>query len=264
MHHSLVRRAARSRAALAASALACTLALAACGSDSTGPAPRPASRTYDGVLLMEGTNGGALHLVFDEPQARIVGTGSSSIVTCSVVCGTFLDAPIDGGTIVGDSVTFHVVWNAFDITATGRIKGGRFDGTFIGVRDADTLQGNFTVYATQEQDDLQLYCGYWETDTDDGPWYFFVAGSEVVGYGGFDGTTGKLTGTFANGNVNVNSTFSLEGVPLTISLTATGHYVTPGDPSAVEGTFHAAAGGESLDGTWYGETCSGVPVRLTR
>jgi hypothetical protein len=264
MHSSLLRHTMRSRAALVASALACTLALAACGSDSTGPAPRAASTTYDGVVIMDGVGGGTLDLVFDSPQARVVGTGTSSIVTCSVVCGTFLGVSIDGGTVDGDSVTFHLSWYGYDVTAGGRIKGGRFNGTFIGVQDPDTVKGSFTVYATQEPADVQLYCGYWETGTDDGPWYFFVAGSEVVGYASFDGASGKLTGTFANDSVKVNSTFTLSSAPVTASLTATGHYVTPGDPSAIEGTFHAAAGGETEDGTWYGQDCSGAPARLTR
>jgi hypothetical protein len=264
MHLTFPRSIRSSRSPLAIGALVGLLALAACGKDSssaTGPDPLPPSATYDGVVMLSSGTGGSVHLVFDQPVARVVGgRGTSSSVaaepSCSAVCGTVLGAVISSGTYNADgSVTFTFTFDGYDYTATAKLVGGRLTGTLSGGPTEAEVAGDFTAYASQAGEEVQAYCGSWlssdQTDVGGG-WYFLIAGSEVSGLVNLDGATAKITGTKTGNELSFDGNATQSGVTATVKATGS---ITEGASPAITGSYQASALGQTDHGTWHGDLC---------
>ncbi|HEX8717450.1 MAG TPA: hypothetical protein VF722_10800 [Gemmatimonadaceae bacterium] len=236
---------------VAAGVAACMVALGACGSDFTGPQPRPASTTYTGVIVANNDQGGQLDLQFSSALARRLSdaTGSPSFQasgTCSSVCGTAFGAlPITGGSVTGDSVTFtfNGGFDNTEFTAGGKVTGGRLTGTFAA--SDQSVTGTFTAYSVTSTLVVTTYCGSWISTTNSengGGWYLLASGTEMTGWYTNAGQVIRLDGTVNAPNVTLKADSG--------GVTAQGT-IPASDGSDIGGNYTSS----SDNGTWTGGAC---------
>jgi len=240
---------------LVAAGMAACITLGACGSDSTGPQPRPASTTYTGVIVANNDQGGELDLQFSSALARKLSNATGSTVLrqtggCSSVCGTAFGAlPITGGTVTGDSVTFTFnggIDNT-EFTAGGKVTGGRLTGTFAA--SDQSASGNFTAYSVTSTLIVTTYCGSWISTTNSensGGWFLLQSGTELTGWYTSAGQVTRLDGAVNGPNVTLKAASG--------GLTAQGT-LPAADGSAIGGNYTAPLSSGTDQGTWTGDAC---------
>lgn len=223
-------------------AAAAVLALAACGKDSTGPAPvtDPGSGTpveFNGTLAGSAITGDISITIAGSASARVVAggiefnvSGSRAVVavngclylgsaTCTTITGTY--------NTTSKALNFTTASPAF--TFTGTYTNGTVAGTFTGAGGS----GVFVVHSGT----VQVFCGVYTGDSD-GIWNLVKTGSTLLGvYYDVGGTSGQLTGSVSGSAITI--TFPGGSAGGTISGTS------------MSGTWQTLAGDA---GTWTGQT----------